>query len=101
MTDSKGFKTSLTLMNITGLNIFGAVSRCGKMLDNVELLLNEISHNGNGQEEAYHYHSKTMIKKPEIGGSWEWHQDYGYWYSNGCLYPKMLSCMIAVSKHTI
>ena len=48
MTDSKGFKTSLTLMNITGLNIFGAVSRCGKMLDNVELLLNEISHNGNG-----------------------------------------------------
>ena len=46
--DSKGFKTSHTLMNITGLNIFGAVSWCGKMMDNVELLSNEISHNVNG-----------------------------------------------------
>ena len=35
----------------------------------------------------YHYHSKLMLKEPEVGGAWVWHQDYGYWYQNGCLYP--------------
>ncbi len=30
--------------------------------------------------------------------AWEWHQDYGYWYYNGCLEPKMLSVMIALDR---
>jgi ectoine hydroxylase-related dioxygenase (phytanoyl-CoA dioxygenase family) len=46
--------------------------------------------------EVYHYHSKMMLKEPRVGGAWEWHQDYGYWYQNGCLYPYMASCMIAL-----
>ena len=29
-----------------------------------------------------------------------WHQDYGYWYDNGCLYPDMASAFIAVDKAT-
>ena len=45
--------------------------------------------------EVYHYHSKLLYKKPEVGGAWEWHQDYGYWYKNGCLYPYLASCWIA------
>ena len=31
-----------------------------------------------GGDEIYHYHTKIMMKEPKIGGSFEWHQDYGY-----------------------
>ena len=24
-----------------------------------------------------HYHSKNLVKYPEEGGVWNWHQDYG------------------------
>jgi ectoine hydroxylase len=41
-----------------------------------------------------------MLKEPLIGGAWEWHQDYGYWYDNGCLYPDMASCLVAVDRAT-
>lgn len=40
--------------------------------------------------EVYHYHSKLTAKDPFEGGAWEWHQDYGYWYNNGCLSPGCL-----------
>jgi ectoine hydroxylase-related dioxygenase (phytanoyl-CoA dioxygenase family) len=40
---------------------------------------------------------KMMLKEPRVGGAWEWHQDYGYWYNNGCLYPLLASCLIAVT----
>jgi ectoine hydroxylase-related dioxygenase (phytanoyl-CoA dioxygenase family) len=41
-----------------------------------------------------------MLKEPKVGGAWAWHQDYGYWYHNGCLLPLMASCMIAVNDAT-
>ena len=47
-----------------------------------------------------HWHSKVILKMPKVGGAWEWHQDYGYWYNDGCLYPRMLSCMIALDPAT-
>ena len=50
--------------------------------------------------EVYHYHSKLMLKEPFVGGAWEWHQDYGYWYQNGCLFPWMASCLIALDPAT-
>ena len=51
-------------------------------------------------DEVYHYHHKMMLKEPRVGGAWEWHQDYGYWYDNGCLFPDMGSCLIAVDRAT-
>ena len=48
-------------------------------------------------EEVFHYHHKMMIKEPRVGGAWEWHQDYGYWYAN-FLRADMASCMIAVDR---
>ena len=50
--------------------------------------------------EVYHYHSKLTAKEPRVGGAWKWHQDYGYWYHNGCLYPPMASAMIALDQTT-
>ena len=40
-----------------------------------------------------------MQKEPKVGGAWEWHQDYGYWYKNGFLFPDaMISVMLALTK---
>ncbi|MBI3451631.1 MAG: phytanoyl-CoA dioxygenase family protein, partial [Rhodospirillales bacterium] len=49
---------------------------------------------------VYHYQSKLTAKSPYVGGAWEWHQDYGYWYYNGCLFPDMFSTMIALDRAT-
>ena len=53
-----------------------------------------------GGDEIYHYHSKLMMKEPKTGGAHIWHQDYGYWYNNGCLFPEMGSVFIPIDKCT-
>jgi len=50
--------------------------------------------------EVYHYHSKLTAKQPLDGGAWEWHQDYGYSYHNGIVYPHMASVMVALDRAT-
>jgi len=72
-------------------DIYSAFVRCRRIVDPLEQMLGG---------EVYHYHHKMMLKEPLVGGSWEWHQDYGYWYSNGCLFPYMGSCLIAVDTAT-
>jgi ectoine hydroxylase-related dioxygenase (phytanoyl-CoA dioxygenase family) len=67
------------------------VARCERIVGGAEKLLGG---------EVYHYHSKLTMKRPGGGGTWDWHQDYGYWYKNGCLFPDMLSVAIAVSPST-
>lgn len=90
--DKAGRRTNLSLWNHPGDDIYGCIARCEKMVDSVEQLL---------EDEVYHYHSKLSAKEPKIGGAWEWHQDYGYWYKNGCLFPDMLSVFIAIDPCTI
>merc|ERR1719273_1340189 len=41
-----------------------------------------------------------MMKEAHTGGSHVWHQDYGYWYQNGCLFPEMGSVFIPVDRCT-
>ena len=72
-------------------DIYSAFVRCPRIIEPLEQLL---------EGEIYHYHHKMMLKEPFVGGSWEWHQDYGYWYSNSCLFPLMASCLIAVDTAT-
>jgi ectoine hydroxylase-related dioxygenase (phytanoyl-CoA dioxygenase family) len=67
------------------------IARSHRIVDKVEKLLSD---------EVYHYHSKMILKDPEIGGAWAWHQDYGYWYQNGVLFPDLVSVFIAVDKAT-
>jgi hypothetical protein len=85
--DAKGTAVRLTLWNHPGDGIYGMFARCKKLVGRMEELLGG---------EVYHYHSKMIFKDPQIGGAWEWHQDYGYWYHYGCLQPLMASAMIAV-----
>lgn len=89
--DSDGGATSLALWNHPGDDVFGAVARSERVAGGAERLLGG---------EAYHYHSKLTMKLPGAGGRWEWHQDYGYWYLNGCLFPDMLSVAVAIDPQT-
>lgn len=89
--DGEGGATKLTLWNKAGENLYGTVARCPRIVDSMEQLL---------EDEVYHYHSKMSIKEPFTGGAWSWHQDYGYWYMNGCLYSDMASAFIAVDPNT-
>ena len=88
VSDRKGQTSQMTLWNHPGDDLWGMVSRSNRIVDSMEKLLDG---------EVYHYHSKLILKKPTEGGAWEWHQDYGYWYKNGCLYPHMASCWIALN----
>lgn len=87
--DSTGLETKLALWNETSDNLYSMFSRSERIVDRMEQLLGG---------EVYHWHTKMMLKEPRTGGAWEWHQDYGYWYHNGCLYPLLASCLIAVSR---
>lgn len=89
--DSGGNTIKLALWNDPKDDLYGMFSRCRRIVDTMETFLGG---------EVYHYHSKMILKEPHVGGAWEWHQDYGYWYNNGCLYPTMASCMIAVDRAT-
>jgi ectoine hydroxylase len=87
--DTKGNTSKLSLWNDPGDDVYGMVSRSRRIVDRMERFLGG---------EVYHYHSKMMLKEPRVGGAWEWHQDYGYWYQNGCLFPYMASCLIALDR---
>lgn len=89
--DGEGGVTKLRVWNQAGDDPFGLVGRLPRIVEPMEQVLGD---------EVYLYHAKATIKEPYTGGAWAWHQDYGYWYNNGCLYPDMASCMIAVDACT-
>lgn len=89
--DGEGGATALALWNHPGDDVFGAVARSRRVAGGAEVLLSG---------EVYHYHSKLTMKMPGHGGRWEWHQDYGYWYQNGFLFPEMLSVAVAIDPQT-
>jgi ectoine hydroxylase len=89
--DGQGGTIRLRVDNELQDDIYAAFVRCRRIVDTMERLLDG---------EVYHYHHKMILKEPFTGGAWEWHQDYGYWYNNGCLFPHLASCMIAVDRAT-
>lgn len=89
--DTAGGRTRLSLWYEPGDDVYGRLCRSERIVDTLEDLL--------GQP-VYHFHSKLMQKEPKVGGAWEWHQDYGYWYDNGFLRPDMASCYIALDAAT-
>ena len=89
--DGEGGTVRLSLWNHPGQGVYGAFARCERLVGAVELLL---------RDEAYHYHSKMIMKDARVGGAWAWHQDYGYWYGNGVLTPNLVSAFIAVDPAT-
>jgi ectoine hydroxylase len=89
--DGEGGQVRLSLWNHPGDGIYGMFARSRRMVDACEQILDD---------EVYHYHSKMIMKDPLVGGAWAWHQDYGYWYQNGVLFPDLVSAFIAVDPCT-
>jgi ectoine hydroxylase len=89
--DGEGGSVRLSLWNHPGDTIYGMFARCHRIVDTAEKILGD---------EVYHYHSKMILKDAKVGGAWAWHQDYGYWYQNGLLYPDLISVFIAVDPST-
>ncbi|WP_367915501.1 phytanoyl-CoA dioxygenase family protein [Leadbetterella sp. DM7] len=91
LNDTTGKKTRLTLWYKPGNDAYGLLTRSGRMVNNAGKLMD-------GDSAVCHFHSKLMQKEPKVGGAWEWHQDYGYWYKNEFLFPdQMISVMVAVT----
>jgi ectoine hydroxylase len=89
--DGEGGTIRLSLWNHPGDTIYGMFARCESIVNSAEKIL---------EGEVYHYHSKMIMKDAKVGGAWAWHQDYGYWYQNGVLFPLLCSASIAVDAAT-
>jgi ectoine hydroxylase-related dioxygenase (phytanoyl-CoA dioxygenase family) len=93
LNDQTGKSTKLTLWFTPGNDMFGLLTRSEKIINGIKMLADD------NESGICHFHSKLMQKEPKVGGAWEWHQDYGYWYKNGFLFPDaMISVMIALTK---
>ena len=91
LNDQSGKKTKLSLWFTPGNDVFGYLTRSEKMVSSVQQLLGD-------KAKVCHFHSKLMQKEPKVGGAWEWHQDYGYWYKNQFMFPdELISVMIALT----
>ena len=91
LNDLSGKKTKLTLWFTPGNDVFGYLTRSERMVGAVSQLLDS-------DAPVCHFQSKLMQKEPKVGGAWEWHQDYGYWYKNQFIFPdQLISVMIALT----
>ena len=94
LNDQQGKKTKLALWFTPGNDIYGLLARSERMIHCVNDLMD-------GTSDVCHFHSKLMQKEPKVGGAWEWHQDYGYWYKNEFLFPdQLISVMVAITEAT-
>ncbi|MGZ3834910.1 MAG: phytanoyl-CoA dioxygenase family protein [Mucilaginibacter sp.] len=91
LNDQSGKKTRLSLWFTPGNDVFGYLTRSKKIVSSVAQLLDS-------DAPVCHFHSKLMQKEPKVGGAWEWHQDYGYWYKNQFMFPdQLISVMVALT----
>jgi ectoine hydroxylase-related dioxygenase (phytanoyl-CoA dioxygenase family) len=92
LNDQTGKKTKLALWYTPGNDAYGLLTKSNSMITSVDKLME-------GDSAVCHFHSKLMQKEPKVGGAWEWHQDYGYWYKNEFLLPdQMMSVMLAITE---
>jgi ectoine hydroxylase-related dioxygenase (phytanoyl-CoA dioxygenase family) len=91
VTDQTGKNSKLSLWFTPGNDVFGYLTRSENMVNGVAALLDS-------DAPVCHFHSKLMQKEPKVGGAWEWHQDYGYWYKNQFMFPdQLISVMVALT----
>jgi ectoine hydroxylase len=89
--DGMGRAAKLAIWHDLGDDIWSDVSTNPRVVNGVRVLL--------GEEVAF-FHGKVMLKIAREGGAWEWHQDYGYWYNQGFVYPRMISAFVALDPAT-
>lgn len=87
--DDTGVSFKISIWTDLGETFVGIFPRTARVIDAVELLLGE---------ECYHWHSK-MVRKQPGDGKVAWHTGFSAWYEDGCLYPKTVTCTIAIDKN--
>ncbi|MDA0712012.1 MAG: phytanoyl-CoA dioxygenase family protein [bacterium] len=87
--DGGGRAAKLAIWHDLGDDIWSDVSTNPRVVNGVRMLM--------GEEIAF-FHGKVMLKEAREGGAWEWHQDYGYWYSQGFVFPRMISAFVALDR---
>ena len=77
----------------TGLPGFAALTRIPRILEPVQQLVRD--------EDVYVYHTKCNLKEAIAGEIWQWHQDFGYWSTDGVTDPDgMTTAMLMLSEAT-
>ena len=89
--DQDGGSAELAVWTHCGNDFIGTLPRLARMVDIATQAIGE---------PIYHWHSKITLKNPGHQGHWDWHQDYGHWYTEGCLSPEMMSIGVALDPMT-
>lgn len=92
LADSAGNAQEVVVYTELSNDLVGIIPRLERVVTAAETLLGGPS---------YHWHSKLSMKQPQSKGTWDWHQDYGYWYHQGVLRPDMLTIAIAIDQNTV
>ncbi|UVI30030.1 phytanoyl-CoA dioxygenase family protein [Paenibacillus spongiae] len=90
--DASGRSSRLALWYDLRDDIWSAASTAPRIVNSVRILLGE---------DASFFHGKVMLKEAKSGGAWEWHQDYGYWYGHGFVFPNLISAFVALDASTV
>ena len=77
----------------TGLASYDALARIPRILGPIGQLLED--------EQVYVYHTKCNLKAAIQGEIWQWHQDFGYWQTDGVRAAEgMATAMLMLSEAT-
>ena len=68
LNDQNKGQTKFALWSNPGDGTLGRLTRSRRVVETVEAMMGG---------PVLHYHSKNLVKYPEEGGVWNWHQDYG------------------------
>jgi ectoine hydroxylase-related dioxygenase (phytanoyl-CoA dioxygenase family) len=90
--DTRGKTARLAFWSDTTSSVWGACSTHPNVVNNVRILM---------QEDVGFFHGKVTLKEAHTGGAWEWHQDFGYWYEQGYVFPRMISVAVALDENTL
>jgi hypothetical protein len=85
--DSSGNAQNLVLWTKADDDYIGLLPGLARFVEGAETLLGA---------PVYHWHSKLVCKPPGAPGRFDWHQDYGYWYYEGCLLPEMITVTVTL-----
>jgi ectoine hydroxylase-related dioxygenase (phytanoyl-CoA dioxygenase family) len=85
--DGSGRKSQISIWHSLNNDVWAAASTHPRIVNNIRIL--------QGEDVAF-FHGKVMLKEAQSGGAWEWHQDYGYWYDQGFVFPRMMSAFVAL-----
>lgn len=90
-TDGDGNFSQIAFWSDLSDSLLGVIPRLARIVDATEALLGG---------ECYHWHSKLVKKDAHSEGRFEWHQGYGGWYYEGCLFPGIIGCFIAIDRNS-